>query len=619
MGRPAASSSGSRGDSRLDALGLGEESRVALLADALSDFGRTVMDADGLRAEAEARASDGSGHADAPSGTRIRALHSYAASRVVIGLALVLVQALVWELGSRQINVVHLLCAAYLAEALVLWVALRRRLRSRRSTATGRLSWWGTVGVDVLAFSTLHWFDPVGSLTHAALLVLPALMSGVLGSRLSALATAAASALGLLVMAALKANVVAELPALLSQSGLLGLGLFMMALLAGELAVRLARQEHAAKRSLALALQQAELNRLVIDEMSDGVLVVDRRGHVRAANPAARALLASDGQCPALPFSLHDEPGWRALLRAVEQGYAQGHWPTQGQDLSIAAAGEAPQSVRVRARFTRQSRGPWSTHEEHDETLAVLFAEPLRDVLARQRQERLVAMGRISAGIAHEIRNPLAAIAQANALLQEDSLPQPQQRLVRIVSDNVGRLKRIVDDVMEVAPGAAAPSPALDLPTEVAAICGEWARTASVALGSDSRLVLKLPQQSIGVSFDPDHLRRVLINLLENGLRHASAAPAAVCLSVEVVDDALASLRVASDGEPIPADVEAHLFEPFHSTRSRGTGLGLYICRELCERHGASIEYLRQMGHSHVNVFQVVMRRAAVDAAGRLL
>ena len=107
-------------------------------------------------------------------------------------------------------------------------------------------------------------------------------------------------------------------------------------------------------------------------------------------------------------------------------------------------------------------------------------------------------------------------------------------------------------------------------------------------------------------------------NLLENALRHAGGAAGAVELSVEALGPALVRLAVASDGQPIAPEVEPHLFEPFHSTRSRGTGLGLYICRELCERHGASIDYMRRSGERHVNVFQVVMRRTAVDVPGRL-
>jgi two-component system, NtrC family, sensor histidine kinase PilS len=250
--------------------------------------------------------------------------------------------------------------------------------------------------------------------------------------------------------------------------------------------------------------------------------------------------------------------------------------------------------------------------------MAVLFLEELRSLLARQRQERLAAMGRVSAGIAHEIRNPLSAVSQANALLQEDVLRPDQQRLVQIVADNVERLKRIVDDVMEAAPGASTPSRTFDATAEVAAVCSEWARTVGAALGVSSRLDVRLPPDPLGVSFDPDHLRRVLVNLLDNAWRHARDAAASVQVSLEAFEGQTARLTVASDGDLIAPDVEPHLFEPFHSTRSRGTGLGLYICRELCARHGGSIEYQRRPGARHTNLFVVVMRREAVLAEGRL-
>jgi two-component system, NtrC family, sensor histidine kinase PilS len=275
--------------------------------------------------------------------------------------------------------------------------------------------------------------------------------------------------------------------------------------------------------------------------------------------------------------------------------------------------------VRVRARFTRGAllNQDGSGHRA-EEVLGVLFLEELRKVLARQREERLAAMGRISAGIAHEIRNPLAAVSQANALLQEDNLRPDQQRLVRIVADNVERLRRIVDDVMEAAPGGKSPSRTIDATAEVASICAEWARTVGLPLGIESRMQVNLPKEPVGAVFDPDHLRRVLVNLLENAARHAGDQSGAVLVLLEVLDGPLVRLVVGSDGEPIGAEVEAHLFEPFHSTRSRGTGLGLYICRELCERHGASIDYLRRPNERHTNLFQVVMRRDAVAAEGRL-
>jgi two-component system sensor histidine kinase PilS (NtrC family) len=243
----------------------------------------------------------------------------------------------------------------------------------------------------------------------------------------------------------------------------------------------------------------------------------------------------------------------------------------------------------------------------------VLFIEDLRQLRSRQRQEKLAAMGRMSAGIAHEIRNPLAAIAQANALLLEDELPPQQQRLTRIVADNVDRLKRIVDDVMAVAPGAAPSGAEIDATAEVALVVADWQRSAPSSWQAATRLLVALPDEPLTVRFDGEHLRRVLINLLDNAARHASDQPGAVTLTLRPLTGGRAALlSVASDGEPIPPEVERHLFEPFFSTRSRGGGLGLYICRELCERYGASIDYrLGPAGQRHRNLFSVVMRLAA--------
>jgi two-component system sensor histidine kinase PilS (NtrC family) len=114
------------------------------------------------------------------------------------------------------------------------------------------------------------------------------------------------------------------------------------------------------------------------------------------------------------------------------------------------------------------------------------------------------------------------------------------------------------------------------------------------------------------VVFDPEHLRRVLINQMENARRHASDLPGSIVLRLGVVGGQCV-LVVASDGDTIAADVEKHLFEPFFSTRSRGTGLGLYICRELCARYGASIDY-QPLGANerHRNEFRVSMQRAAL-------
>ncbi len=545
-----------------------------------------------------------------------RVYRTYSAARAVVGLVLVAAQTAGGLLGVRLLPLATLLCIAYAVQAISLWLLPRfRTLTSPQPGLTQRrIRWLATIGVDLLVFSALHMLEPASSFNFAALLVLPVLMAGVLTSRLLALATAAGVTLMLLFMAWRASLGGGDLSALGLQAGLAGLGLFMITLLSGELAGRLAREELAARGSMELARQQAQLNRLVIEEMVDGVLVVDHRLRVRAANPAARELLAEQGLAPAAPFPLPSRRAWQPLSQAVEDALADpGGWPEAGRDIALAFERGHRRTLRVRVRFMRRRTDEVAPVGDR---FCVLLLEDVRTAEARLRQERLAAMGRVSAGIAHEIRNPLAAIAQANALLQEDALDAGQQRLAQIVAANVERLKRIVDDVMEVAPGTPATLRVIDATAEVAAAAAEWAQTVKLPLGANSRLQVELPSQALGVSFDPEHLRRVLVNLLDNAHRHASAAPGAIVLRLAVRDADTALLSVDSDSPPIPPEVERHLFEPFFSTRSRGTGLGLYICRELCERYRASIEYRARPDAERLrNEFRLVLVRSALGPA----
>jgi len=536
-----------------------------------------------------------------------RLYRSFLAARAALGLALVAAQVIAGILGAPAQQWTVALCIAYATQALALWL-LPRLQRGVSAQSLARVSspqWWGSIGIDLAAFGLLHVLDRGAGINYGALFVMPVLMAGVLTPRLLALAVAALAALLMLGIASLAVLQGADLPLRMTQAGLVGSGFFVISLLASEMASRLAREERAARGSMAFARQQAQLNRLVIEEMQEGVMVLDRRGHVRAANPAARELLA-EGEQPVrtAPFQLRGVPAWQPLVAAVEQAFTAGSWPVAGRDVALQFTGGLQRSLRLRMRFTRR-------RESHTiEDLCVLFIEDNRLVLARSQQEKLAAMGRVSAGIAHEIRNPLAAIAQANALLSEDSTEPRAQQLTRMVANNVQRLKRIVDDVLEVAPGAAQEAVPLDASSLVAETCLDWARTNELAPGPADPLACHLPLQPLVISFDPEHLRRVLVNLLDNALRHAEPGPACVQVKLESQDDQWAALTVFSAGAPIPPEVERHLFEPFFSTRSRGSGLGLYICRELCERYGARIAYRRRADASQPgNEFTLRLRR----------
>ena len=574
---------------------------------------------------AAVRHADRRAHAQGSASARV--FRTYTAARAAIGVGLVAAQAAGNLLAPGHSGLITLLCVAYGVQAVTLWLLPRFGSLALPHTAQGqrRRQWLLTIGVDLVVFSSMHLLAVGASFSYAALLVLPVLMAGVLTSRLLALGTAAGVALMLLAAAWPASLAGADAAAVLVQSGLGGLGLFVIALVAGELASRLATQEQAARGSFELARLQAQLNRLVIEEMADGVLVIDKQLRVRAANPAARGLLVADGLSPPAPFRLLDRPAWTALRQAVERALTDSEWPDAGREVDIRFGPGQVRTVRMRVRFMQARaldlQGDGAAADESDASdaasalgvpLVVLLLEDVRTAQARLRQEKLAAMGRVSAGIAHEIRNPLAAISQANALLLEDGMAPPQQRLLQMVADNVARLKRLVDDVMEVAPGGSPEPQGIDAATVVSAAVADWAATAQLPAGADSLLRTEFAAAPLPVNFDPEHLRRVLVNLLDNAVRHASGAPASVLVRTAVREAAGADLFVLSDGPPIAPEVERHLFEPFFSTRSRGTGLGLYICRELCERYGAHIEYrVRPATETLRNEFVVSLRRAA--------
>ena len=511
-----------------------------------------------------------------------RVWYGFMTARVTIALAILTLHGSLWALGQSISPWLLLFCAGYFTSALL----VRMKARPSQAKRPSARFWSGTVGVDALVFSTLQVLQS-SSINYSPLLGLPVLLAAVLGSRMVALGTAAGMTLLLLLQDAWRISTyqTGDEAARLMQSGLTGMGYFVVAFLVNQLAGRLVGEEQLARRSQMDARLQTHVNELVIETLTDGVLVVDASGSSRAANPAARLLLGIHIGASRNALQLGSEPGWRPLLALAEKTFAEGS--AQSADIRIQYSGKSPRRVRVRTRMT-------VAHEEQTESLCVMFLHDLREMEARLRTEKMAAMGRMSAAVAHEIRNPLAAITQANALLEEDLSDPAQQRLTAMVRQNAQRLSKIVDEVLEVArvPQHAGRrnSPVQTKLDEAAEnICRDWTQH------DQARRHVQLSLETLGlpVDFDPDHLQRVLVNLLDNALRYASGQADAIQLRTHLLANRQSGLQVWSDGPPMEQAVEQHLFEPFFSSESRSSGLGLYICRELCERHRATIGYQR--------------------------
>jgi two-component system sensor histidine kinase PilS (NtrC family) len=372
--------------------------------------------------------------------------------------------------------------------------------------------------------------------------------------------------------------------------------------------LRLAREERKARQSQRVARVHAQVNQLVIETLADGVLVVDAKARVHAANPAAEALLGLPEAAHEARFALSNEASWEPLAVLAQQTFAQRN--AQVADVAIQLGTGEARRMHVRTRLTGSPLNP-------QESLCVMFLEDLREMEARLRTEKLAAMGRMSAAVAHEIRNPLAAIAQANALMEEDLQEPALRQLSALVHKNTQRLAQIVDEILNVTQihrGEGGSLRPLPLDGAVAGACSDWA----LQTGANARLQLALAAPGVQVQFEPDHLRRVLVNLLDNAARYAGQSPDSIRV-VTTVREGDATLQVWSDGAALAPAVEQRLFEPFFSSESRSTGLGLYICRELCARHGASITYRRTAGSTAMregNEFVVSFRPCTPALAG---
>ena len=372
---------------------------------------------------------------------------------------------------------------------------------------------------------------------------------------------------------------------LLFQAGVYGAALFAVTALLRALSSRLASQERLA-RSRGRDLQnQLAINRLVIAQMQQGVIVVDPTTQVRANNRAARRMLGLEPSAQLTGVRLTTLPSATALAQAfmrwVDAGRSEGAWSNTVMAGTGADAAMSPLlESRMRARFARPTSG---SDEEF-----VIFIEDVRDVEDRAQQLKLAAMGRLTASIAHEIRNPLAAISHAGQLMGEDSADPLLKRLSGIVRENTQRLNRLVEDVLRVARREPPLGDEIDINEFVQQFISEFVRDRALAPAT----IQLEPEAGLRVKFEQSHLRQVLYNLVDNALRYATGGAKSVRILIERASEQdRAQLWVFDDGAGVPADARAALFEPFFTTRTQGTGLGLYLAREFCVTNRAVLSY----------------------------
>lgn len=361
------------------------------------------------------------------------------------------------------------------------------------------------------------------------------------------------------------------------RSGLTSIGFFGTAIVARLLARRVVANEALARqRGLELA-NQLQINQRVIRDMQDGVLVVDASGRIRQHNPQSEVL-----------FDVRPGEGSDIATFSVALAEEFSRW--SAHPVEAEAVVRVPGSNRtVRARMLPPGEGGD----------ALIYLEDMGRIQAQAQHLKLAALGRLTANLAHEIRNPLSAVSHAAELLVDESDDAGRRRLIRIIGENSARLNRLVGEVLELGRRDRAQPESIRLAVFLRQFIDEYAvnddsvlRRISVIAGADSIAL-----------FDRTHFHRVLWNLVFNALRHCSERAGAVRLSVQSTQaSGFVELHVVDDGPGIAESLRSQVFEPFFTTQGSGTGLGLYIARELCEANGAQLDLLENAPGAHFRI-----------------
>lgn len=381
------------------------------------------------------------------------------------------------------------------------------------------------------------------------------------------------AALGSLLILALDGYLMLTLqrsPEQLVTSGLLGGAYFVTAILVSQLRQRILASE-ALARQRARDIEELEaLNHQIIQRMLTGILVTDDSGRVHLANTAALALLG-----------LKPSTSLRWLPPELRERLQQ--WrdnPERRSEPFRAQATRAP----IQASFAALKKDA-----RHD---VIIFLEDTGKVAQQAQQLKLASLGRLTAGIAHEIRNPLGAASHAAQLLLESSaLEAPDRKMAEIILRHCRRMNGIIENVLQLSRGRQSEAETLVLKDWLDGFLQDFTAGGTLPYQID----IDCEDPALQARFDPNQLSQVLTNLLSNAMRYSQQVTGHSWAQIRLLaltDSAQAQLQVIDRGPGITEDGQGQLFEPFFTTEKQGTGLGLYLSKELCDANQATLDYL---------------------------
>ncbi len=373
-------------------------------------------------------------------------------------------------------------------------------------------------------------------------------------------------------------------------AGVLGALIFSCALAFNYLSTKLRLSAIEAANQAAHAAHLEQLAHLIIERMQTGILVANQTGKVELINHSAENLLSwpTTEQSP----HLSDIPELEERLQLWQQ-----HPDSRAPSFKIDSS-----SHEVRLRFADLTLDTNQTEQPNNPD-TLIFVEDARSLHREAQHLKLASLGRLTASIAHEIRNPLGAISHASQLLEESpDLNHADQRLTEIIKTNTERVNQIIENVLQLSRRRPTQPEQLDLQAWLQQFIHDYQENNDCHL----ELLNHNSCDSIQTKIDTSHLSQVLTNLTDNGLRHSQQSIGEAKISYELginPKTQLPYLNVIDEGEGIAEDSLAHIFEPFFTTEATGSGLGLYLSKELCEANHANLNFQRT--HDNKSCFRI--------------
>jgi two-component system sensor histidine kinase PilS (NtrC family) len=446
-----------------------------------------------------------------------------------------------------------------------------------------------SLGIDVVIIVLLTYASGGMSSGLAALLVAPMGAAAFVVRQRLGLLFAAVGALALLAQQGLTALTLRGDASDFAAAGIVGALMFVVALGVGPLARGLRESEELVRQREVDVANLAELNQFIVQHLRESILVVDEDTRILLINESAALLLKGPGGIVAGTLLADVAPRLLYMLKAWKQHKSD--WQISTLSLLSSDGGSMIQPHFV--SLDRTYAGP-----------TLIFLEDTTLIAERVQQSKLAALGRLSASIAHEIRNPVGAMSHAAQLLAESpAIPEQERRLTTIITNNGERVSTIIDNVLQLSRRDSTRQERVDLNAWLQEFLGEFRQTMQA---DESIVQAKLPPDEIEVRVDPSHLHQLLWNLCENALKYGRS-PADDPIEVLTGRMPLSErpfLEVCDRGSGIATAETERIFEPFFTGGRGGTGLGLFIARELAQCNRAILVYEPRNGGG--SIFRIV-------------